>query len=113
MTESREIGDKHRPAMSRDRRRAKTSDEQRSVTSTTDHEPWREEREQRTEMKEVREERVRIEKEPLGWVNKKPFFFILQYNYSALSKMRVHCSKIVNFIAFTSFDGECFLGFNC
>ena len=69
---------------------------------------------ERTENRDERSERgkrMRNEKEPC-WVNKKPFF-ILQYSYSALSKIRVHCSKIVNFIAYTSFDGEGFLGFRC
>ena len=66
------------------------------------------EREQRTEMKEVREERER-EMRKSHWVNKKQFL-ILQFSYSALSKMRGYCSKIVNFIAYTSFDGMGFLG---
>ena len=66
MTESREIDDEQRLATSRDWRRAETNDEQRSATSTTDHEPRREKREERTKMKEVGEERVRNEEELLG-----------------------------------------------
>ena len=33
--------------------------------------------------------------------------------YSALSKMKAHCSKISNFLAYASFDGVGFLGFRC
>ena len=80
----------------------------RSATSTTDHEPQREKREERIENKDERSERGKRTRKS-RWVNKKPFF-ILQYNYCVLSKMRVHCSKIVNFIAYTSFDGEGFVG---
>ena len=47
---------------SRDWRRAETGDEQSSVMNTTDHEPQREKREQKREMKEVSEEKVRNEK---------------------------------------------------
>ena len=46
-TKSREIGNEQRTATSRDWRRAETDDEQRLATSTTDHEPRREKREQR------------------------------------------------------------------
>ena len=107
MIESREIGDmlalqtKSSRDRSRDRRRVETGNEQQTMNHG-------ERREQRTKMKEVREEKVRNEKE---LVNKK-LFFILQYSYSVLSKKRVHCSRIVKFIAFTNFDGECFLGFS-
>ena len=45
-------------------------------------------------------------KERVG-VNKKPFF-ILQYSYNALSKMRAHCSGIAKFLGYTIFDGASF-----
>ena len=51
-----------------DRRCPKTSDEQRLATSTTNHEPQRENSEQRTENRDERSEkgnRMRNEKEPL------------------------------------------------
>ena len=33
--------------------------------------------------------------------------------YSAVSKMRAHCSKMTNFLAYGIFDGVGFWGFKC
>ena len=87
--------------------RSATCRDQQRAQQTMNHRERKENRERRWKKWERKEWEMR---KPL--VNKKPFF-ILQYSYSALSKMRVHCSRIVNFIAFISFDGECFWGFSC
>ena len=52
-------------------------------------------------------ERERERERPLN------FFFLIRYSYSALSKMRVHYSKMANLLAYASFGGVGFLGFRC